>query len=174
MNKQMKWITAVLFAVMMMGMIGCASSPPVESERDWILNPPVDNENFYAMGAAELADEARAWQIATFRARQDLALTVNDMIEAMQIEYGERTGSFAAGVDYWSSVGQQLTSVTLSGSEVVKRDTRPGSMYYVWVRYPRASMRTAAVNIIRKEAAENLLIDVTQALEAMEKALSKN
>ncbi|MDR1325835.1 MAG: hypothetical protein LBK00_07365 [Treponema sp.] len=82
------------------------------------------------MGVAQMDNEARAWQIAANRARQDLAYQLRTSVENMQVDYGNVTG-MSSGVDFFSSASRQLSDLVLTGARVIKRGVGPKKTYYV-------------------------------------------
>jgi hypothetical protein len=164
MNKQTTWITAVLFAVMIM-VSGCATKPI------WLTKIPQDENYIYAVGDAQMDDESLAWKAATSRARQEFASVINESVEAMRIDYAKVTGKSVSDSVY-SNISRGLSSAVLTGSEVVERYKGPGNMHHILAKYPRASMKAAASTIIQEEGTKNPDIDVAQALKAMADAFS--
>jgi hypothetical protein len=164
--KQMTWITTVLFAVVMMGLMGCASGP------EWFFSPPSDANFIYGTAVAVMPDEVLAWKTATNSSRQDLANQISTSIDNMQIDYSRTTG-MAGGNNLFATVSQQLTNVILSGMRVVKRYVGPGNTYYVLTSFPRESIETVIIDAIQDESARNLRFQSEWVVEAMGRAIFK-
>jgi hypothetical protein len=162
MKKQYVAMCLSLFALLL---ISCASHP------DWVINPPTDG--YYGMGVAQMDNEARAWQAAANRARQDLAYQIRTSVETMQTDYGTVTGR-SSGADFFSTVSRQLSDVVLVGAQVVNRGVGSKNTYYVLVSYPTADIRNAIIDAIQGEASRNVEFQAEQALKAMDAELAKS
>ncbi|MDR2537601.1 MAG: LPP20 family lipoprotein [Treponema sp.] len=159
-----KLYVPLIVSLFALSLIACASRP------DWVSNPPTDG--YHGMGMAQMDNEARAWQAATNRARQDLAYQLRTSVENMQVDYGNVTGT-SNGADFFSSVSRQLSDLVLSGAQVIKRGVGPNKTYYVLVSYPTEELRNAVISASQGEAARNTEFQAEQALKAMDTELAK-
>lgn len=159
-----KWYVSLTLSLFTLSLIACASRP------DWVSNPPTDG--YYGMGAAQMDNEARAWQAAANRARQDLAYQIRSTVQNMQIDYGNVTGTSSSS-DFFSSVSRQLSDLVITGAQVVKRGVGAKKTYYVLVSYPTDELRSAIISAAQGEVSKNAEFQADQALKAMDAELVK-
>ncbi|MHC6202406.1 tetratricopeptide repeat protein [Breznakiellaceae bacterium SP9] len=143
---------------------GCASQPA------W-FNQPDDETMLYGVGTAQISNQSTAWQAATTRARQDLALQIEALVEAMRENYEKSADSSSS--EFFSTVGRELTSVVLQGAQIVNREAKSNNNYYVRVSYKKEDLRNAYTAFAENEAANNTEFQAQTALAAMDAQLEK-
>jgi hypothetical protein len=133
MNKRTEGTTVVLFAVVMMGLAGCATKPDWP---EWVENYPTDENYIYGIGVVQMTDAELAWETATDYAWEDLAYQIG-------------VGVKKTDTGYEFTINPQALNAVLTGLEVVERYEGSKNMYYVLARYPRASMKTVINDAIQ-------------------------
>lgn len=146
----MSKITKVLFAVVVLGVAACSSTPekaaPVaecvfpNSDKAaplWVCDAPVEGMSVGAVGSAQRSDAGIAFmkQMAATEARVQLAQNMKVQVQNMIKQYAETTGAGSKEtVDRVNtSVTKQITDQTLQGTKIFRSIQAPDGTMYVLV-----------------------------------------
>jgi hypothetical protein len=189
-NKKMTTNVFCLFAVCVLALSSCASSPdaPTKTTNDGravkggmplfvrtaVKDAPADvliGEGSAKIGAAGLG---QARTIATARARAEISRQLNSVVKDSLSDF---TASSEVApkdaVSYQESITMTLSNSTLIGSSVIEQDQDGDNNYWVVVSLGKKSV---AQEINQAQAAARLAVPKAQALDAMarmEKAFDK-
>ena len=167
--------------LMVLLFFGCKSKPSElemdENIPDFVANPPVSAEFIYGVGSARFSNSSsQSMQAADARARTDLASKLGTEVQAMIIDYSRTAGTETnqtAVLTFYESISRQLTSATLRGVELEKRERTKDGTYWSLVRISRSDAAQVTAEIIESEASQYAEFKAMEALKMMEAQLNK-
>ena len=145
---------------------------------DWYLNPPTDNEHFYAPKSATSQD----MQLAIDKAATDGRVAIQQQVEAkvtgLQKKFDEETGvgKDAQLLQMFTSASKVVVSGSLSGSRIAKQKIgKDNGIFraYVLIEYPVGAAQAALVDQIKKNEQMYTRFRASQTFDELEKEAEK-
>jgi hypothetical protein len=166
--------------------VGCASDPepapapapapepqPQQSidAPDWFLNPPQADDAIYGIGTAKMSDLARSRNVATSRARNDIAFQMNAQIQAAITDYAQESGVDDNNqvINFVETISRQTTETTLQGTRQEEAYVAQDGTVFVLVSFPKNNFLQASQEAFqRNEDAAFAEFKAQQALERLD------
>lgn len=132
-----------------------ANSETIENTPAWFLNPPEDPNYLFAPATAVSRDMSLAIEKATADARADISLQMKNQTKVLEKRFTEELGTDEDSKysDQFTKVSQSVTSQTLYGAKVIKRELRKeDNVYraYVLLQMPVRNIKEDFLNEIEK------------------------
>ena len=169
--------------------IGCAGSKPepVKSKDlpDWVMNPPKIENKYIGVGSANRGNFELSKQVATERARVEVARTVETTVNSAVNDHMSASGlNEISNTAFSESVSKSLVNQTLKGCTIEKTEMIKDRVF-VMVSYDVYKAREEAKAASRKEAkkqealynefkARNAFESLDEAIDKMEGASSSS
>ncbi len=184
-----KTIRHIALAVLVVFFIvGCASQPePAPAPKpdtgasidapDWFLNPPQADDAIYGIGTAKMSDLARSRNVATSRARNDIAFQMNAQIEAAIIDYAQEAGVDDNNqvISFVETISRQTTETTLQGTRQENAYVAQDGTVYVLVSFPKNNFLEASAQAFqRNEDAAFAEFKAQQALDMLDSQMQNS
>ncbi|MDR2095241.1 MAG: hypothetical protein LBP76_06950 [Treponema sp.] len=159
--------TYAAFSVAAVLVWSCAGQP------EWVSGMADQDQFYYGVGSAAMANTSIEMQASADRARADLAAQLETDIKRMAADYSRsvqnsRRESFTG---FYENMSEQLSAVVISGAEIDRRGRGGDGNYYTRVKYPKQRAEEALTRAIEDEALKNAEFDKDRALQAMNEAL---
>ncbi|MFA7565798.1 MAG: LPP20 family lipoprotein [Alkalispirochaeta sp.] len=184
-------VQRIALAVMVVFLIvGCASKPepapqpaaPVDTGAkvdapDWFLMPPQADDAIYGVGTAKMSDLARSRNVATSRARNDIAFQMNAQIEAAIVDYAQESGVDDNNqvINFVETISRQTTETTLQGTQQQSAYVAQDGTVYVLVSFPKNNFLQASAEAFqRNEDAAFAEFKAQEALKMLDSQMTKN
>jgi len=189
-----KKIVAPLALVMLalLFVAGCASDPepapapapapepePQQSidAPDWFLNPPQADDAIYGIGTAKMSDLARSRNVATSRARNDIAFQMNAQIQAAITDYAQESGVDDNNqvINFVETISRQTTETTLQGTRQEEAYVAQDGTVFILVSFPKNNFLQASQEAFqRNEDAAFAEFKAQQALDRLDAQMQNN
>ena len=180
---------SVLFAALMIAalVMGCGSQPASQGSSgtnlaapkpsgspDWFEDmPPADA--FWGIGRAKLDDESQSLQLATFRARRDVAEQLSSIVQGMMIDYYRQAGSLDKPNTsaFIENIGKGLVNANLVGAAPNARKRMDDGTYWVRVSLMKADAKKIINDTYDSEAARFSEFKAREAIKMLDFELNK-
>jgi len=179
---------SVLFAVVIIAaLMGCgsqaasqgnsgtnAASPKPSGTPDWYEDmPPADA--FWGVGSARLEDESQSQQLATFRARRDVAEQLSSIVQGMLIDYYRQAGALDKPntTAFIENISKGLVNANLVGAVPNARKRMDNGTYWVRVSLMKADAKKVITDTYDSEAARFSEFKAREALKELDFNLNK-
>ena len=159
---------------------GCAGSKPKPiSNRDlpdWYLNPPKFEDKFVGVGDARRPQFSLSKQVATERARVEVARAVETTITSALNDHMSASGigAEASATEFTESVSKSLVNTALRGCVIEKTEVLKDRVF-VMVVYDASKAREAAKEIAMLEAKKEEALynefKARQAFDSLDRAI---
>ena len=166
----------------LMFLISCAGSKPKPvTNKDlpaWYLNPPKFDDKFVGVGDALRPQFSLSKQVATERARVEVARAVETTVNSSLNDHMQASGMGmeAGATEFTESVSKSLVSTTLKGCAIEKTEIFKDRVF-VMVTYDankaREEAKAAAREIAKNEEALYNEFKARQAFESLDKAIDR-
>ncbi|MFP4154001.1 MAG: LPP20 family lipoprotein [Alkalispirochaeta sp.] len=171
---------------------GCASDPepapapapepepePQQSidAPDWFLNPPQADDAIYGIGTAKMSDLARSRNVATSRARNDIAFQMNAQIQAAITDYAQESGVDDNNqvINFVETISRQTTETTLQGTRQEEAYVAQDGTVFILVSFPKNNFLEASEEAFqRNEDAAFAEFKAQQALDRLDAQMQNN
>ena len=174
-NILLSTVTLVMF-------FGCAGSKnkPLNNKDlpEWYLNPPKFEDKFVGVGDALRPQFNLSKQVATERARVEVARAVETTVNSALNDHMQASGmgSDASATEFTESVSKSLVNTTLKGCTIEKTEIFKDRVF-VMVTYDaskaREEAKAAARNEAKKEEALFNEFKARQAFDALDQAMDR-
>ena len=159
---------------------GCAGTKSISQSDvpEWDLNPPKYEGLFVGVGDALRPQMSLSKQVATNRARVEIARAVESQIKSVLKDYMQASGmgADAGALEFTESVSKSLSNKTLNGSVIEKTEIKNGRVF-VMVTYDINEVRTQAKqtarNAAKKEEALYNEFKARQGFDDLDKEIDK-
>jgi hypothetical protein len=166
---------------------GCASkkagrpSLPETSMKNWpkwMLNPPQDPDHLFAAKTETSLKAQLAEEKAATAARADIAKQLEIKVQSLEKKFDEEVGlgENAELNAYYSNTIKTITSQTLNGSKVIKKDwIREGELFraFVLMDLPLGEFNSNLVKSVKKNKQLYDRFRASQSFNEMEKDMEK-
>lgn len=174
-------VLSILTIVMLIA--SCASAPPpapaeekVETKSkldvpDWLLNPPVYEDQIVGIGIAKLSNLNMSRTTATMRARADIAYQMSSRVESMLTDYFQESGSGdeTQALTFVESISKQITEYELKMAKSADFYLAEDGTVYQMVLYPKGDLLSEVNNLFeRNETAAFAEFKADEALRRLE------
>ena len=175
-----KYILLIQFSLLFL--VGCAGSKskPMSNKGlpDWFLNPPKFENKFVGVGDASRPQFSLSKQVATERARVEIARAVETTITSALNQHMKASGlgAEASATEFTESVSKSLASTTLQGCVIEKTEILDGRVF-VMVVYDANKAKEAAKAAARVEAKKEEALynefKARQAFDSLDQAIDR-
>ena len=172
----------LLFTVTMVIFTGCAGSKtkPLNNKDlpEWYLNPPKFEDKFVGVGDALRPQFNLSKQVATERARVEVARAVETTVNSALNDHMQASGmgSDAGATEFTESVSKSLVNTTLKGCTIEKTEIFKDRVF-VMVTYDANKAREEAKAAARLEAKKEEALynefKARQAFETLDQAMDR-
>ncbi|MDR2717646.1 MAG: LPP20 family lipoprotein [Treponema sp.] len=190
---------SVLFAALIIAalVMGCGSSPAQQTTAapaaaaqnnsgtkpasarpsgtpDWFEDMPPDDA-FWGIGRAKLEDESQSLQVATFRARRDVAEQLSTVVQGMLIDHYRQAGTLDKPntTAFIENIGRGLVNANLVGAAPNTRKRMDDGAYWVRVSLKKADAKKVITDTYDSEAARFAEFKAREALKMLDFELNK-
>ena len=174
--------TNLITLIAMLIFFGCAGSKPKPlSNKDlpeWYLNPPKFEDKFVGVGDALRPQFNLSKQVATERARVEVARAVETTVNSALNDHMQASGmgAEAGATEFTESVSKSLVNTTLKGCTIEKTEIFKDRVF-VMVAYDankaREEAKAAARSEAKKEEALYNEFKARQAFDALDQAIDR-
>lgn len=174
--------TNLITLMAMLIFFGCAGSKPKPlSNKDlpeWYLNPPKFEDKFVGVGDALRPQFNLSKQVATERARVEVARAVETTVNSALNDHMQASGmgAEAGATEFTESVSKSLVNTTLKGCTIEKTEIFKDRVF-VMVTYDankaREEAKAAAKSEAKKEEALYNEFKARQAFDALDQAIDR-
>ena len=173
--------TNLITLIAMLIFFGCAGSKPKPlSNKDlpeWYLNPPKFEDKFVGVGDALRPQFNLSKQVATERARVEVARAVETTVNSALNDHMQASGmgAEAGATEFTESVSKSLVNTTLKGCTIEKTEIFKDRVF-VMVTYDANKAREeakAAADQAKKEEALYNEFKARQAFDALDQAIDR-
>ena len=174
--------TNLITLIAMLIFFGCAGSKPKPlSNKDlpeWYLNPPKFEDKFVGVGDALRPQFNLSKQVATERARVEVARAVETTVNSALNDHMQASGmgAEAGATEFTESVSKSLVNTTLKGCTIEKTEILKKRVF-VMVTYDankaREEAKAAARSEAKKEEALYNEFKARQAFDALDQAMDR-
>lgn len=170
----------ILTTLTLILLAGCASNRSGSTEQskmkdvpEWFLILPDAEDAIYGVGSAKKQNPSLAKKAATARARDDIASTVKTKVGTIIEDFMDEAGvgENARARELTVSVSKQVSSVSLSGSKIIKVYPANDGTIYVLVEYSLNGVRDVALQEVRKHEALYNEFKAEQGFDKLENAI---
>jgi len=143
----------------------------LEAAPDWYTKPPKSNDILYEKASAKSQDMQMAINKATILARAQLALSIQNEINATMKLYADDNGQEASVVTSQDAILANLTGVQEEDSKIVQE----GDKYvaYVLLRYPIGEFNRLLTQKINTNTKLKTKIQAKKAFEDLERKIEE-
>ena len=185
MKKTVIWLVIVAFTITAFGCAGKRTGRPSLPETSlknwpkWMMEPPTDPDHIFATATETSMKAELAENKATTSARAKIATELNIKVQNLQKKFDEEVGlgENAELNAYYSNTVKTLTSQSISGSKVIKKEWRRegGSLYraFVLVDLPLNEFKANLVNRVKKNKQLYDRFRASQSFNEMEEDMKK-
>ena len=162
--------------------IGCAGSKPKPVTNkdlpEWYLNPPNFEDKFVGVGDALRPQFSLSKQVATERARVEVARAVETTVNSSLNDHMQASGMGmeAGATEFTESVSKSLVSTTLKGCTIEKTEIFKDRVF-VMVTYDakkaREEAKVAARDLAKKEESLYNEFKARQAFDSLDQAIDR-
>ncbi len=162
--------------------IGCAGSKPKPVTNkdlpEWYLNPPKFEDKFVGVGDALRPQFSLSKQVATERARVEVARAVETTVNSSLNDHMQASGMGmeAGATEFTESVSKSLVSTTLKGCTIEKTEIFKDRVF-VMVTYDakkaREEAKVAARDLAKKEESLYNEFKARQAFDSLDQAIDR-
>ena len=177
MNKILLLLLGTLFFI-----IGCAGSKPKPVTNkdlpEWYLNPPKFEDKFVGVGDALRPQFSLSKQVATERARVEVARAVETTVNSALNDHMQASGMGmeAGATEFTESVSKSLVSTTLKGCTIEKTEIFKDRVF-VMVTYDakkaREEAKVVARELAKKEESLYNEFKARQAFDSLDQAIDR-
>ena len=177
MNKLYLSILSVLLLIM-----GCAGSKPEPVKNkdlpDWVMNPPKYENKYVGVGSAKRGSFELSKQVATERARVEVARAVETTVNSALNDHMSASGmgDNVTNTEFSESVSKSLVNKTLKGCTIEKTEMIKERVF-VMVVYDagkaREEAKSAAREMAKKEEALFNEFKARQAFDSLDQAIDR-
>ena len=174
--------TNLITLIAMLIFFGCAGSKPKPlSNKDlpeWYLNPPKFEDKFVGVGDALRPQFNLSKQVATERARVEVARAVETTVNSALNDHMQASGmgAEAGATEFTESVSKSLVNTTLKGCTIEKTEIFKDRVF-VMVTYDANKARDEAKAAARLEAKKEEALynefKARQAFDALDQAIDR-
>ena len=174
--------TNLITLIAMLIFFGCAGSKPKPlSNKDlpeWYLNPPKFEDKFVGVGDALRPQFNLSKQVATERARVEVARAVETTVNSALNDHMQASGmgAEAGATEFTESVSKSLVNTTLKGCTIERTEIFKDRVF-VMVTYDannaREEAKAAARSEAKKEEALYNEFKARQAFDALDQAIDR-
>ena len=174
--------TNLITLIAMLIFFGCAGSKPKPlSNKDlpeWYLNPPKFEDKFVGVGDALRPQFNLSKQVATERARVEVARAVETTVNSALNDHMQASGmgAEAGATEFTESVSKSLVNTTLKGCTIEKTEIFKDRVF-VMVTYDANKAREEAKATARLEAKKEEALynefKARQAFDSLDKAIDR-
>lgn len=152
------------------------SEKTIQSIPEWYLAPPQEKDHLHAVGSETSADMQLAFDKAKTTAQADLAQQIETRMEGLTKRFQEEVGlgDDSELLSQFTTATRAVTSQSLTGAEVVRREVRPeGGIYrgYVLMRLPIGAANSRLLEMIRGNQKLHTRLRSAEAFEELDKAV---
>jgi len=162
--------------------IGCAGSKPKPVTNkdlpEWYLNPPKFEDKFVGVGDAMRPQFSLSKQVATERARVEVARAVETTVNSSLNDHMQASGMGmeAGATEFTESVSKSLVSTTLKGCTIEKTEIFKDRVF-VMVTYDakkaREEAKVVARELAKKEESLYNEFKARQAFDSLDQAIDR-
>ncbi len=161
---------------------GCAGSKPKPLTNkdlpDWYLNPPKFKEKFVGVGDALRPQFNLSKQVATERARAEVARAVETTVNSALNDHMQASGigSEAGATEFTEAVSKSLVNTTLRGCTIEKTEVFKDRVFVMVVydaNKTKEELKAAARIEAKKEEALYNEFKARQAFDSLDKAIDR-
>ena len=162
--------------------IGCAGSKPKPVTNkdlpEWYLNPPKFKDKFVGVGDALRPQFSLSKQVATERARVEVARAVETTVNSSLNDHMQASGMGmeAGATEFTESVSKSLVSTTLKGCTIEKTEIFKDRVF-VMVTYDakkaREEAKVVARELAKKEESLYNEFKARQAFDSLDQAIDR-
>ena len=132
-----------------------ASDETIEGMPEWFLKTPEDPNYLFAATSSVSRDMSLAIKKATADGRADISLQIENQTEVLEKRFTEEvgTGEAAEYLDLFTGVSKTVTSQTLYGAKVIKKEIKKKeNIYraYTLMQMPLGEIKAEYLNEIKK------------------------
>lgn len=163
-------------------LIGCAGSKPKPVTNkdlpEWYLNPPKFEDKFVGVGDAMRPQFSLSKQVATERARVEVARAVETTVNSSLNDHMQASGMGmeAGATEFTESVSKSLVSTTLKGCTIEKTEIFKDRVF-VMVTYDakkaREEAKVVARELAKKEESLYNEFKARQAFDSLDQAIDR-
>ena len=174
--------TNLITLIAMLIFFGCAGSKPKPlSNKDlpeWYLNPPKFEDKFVGVGDALRPQFNLSKQVATERARVEVARAVETTVNSALNDHMQASGmgAEAGATEFTESVSKSLVNTTLKGCTIEKTEIFKDRVFVMVTYYAynaREEAKAAARSEAKKEEALYNEFKARQAFDALDQAIDR-
>tara|TARA_B100000073_G_scaffold342392_1_gene345423 strand:+ start:769 stop:1335 length:567 start_codon:yes stop_codon:yes gene_type:complete len=172
----------VLSMISLILFFGCASSKPDPVRNkdlpEWVMNPPKYDNKYVGVGSAKRGSFELSKQVATERARVEVARAVETTVNSALNDHMSASGmgDNVTNTEFSESVSKSLVNMTLKGCTIEKTEMIKERVF-VMVVYDAEKVREEAKSAARKMAKkeESLFNEfkARQAFDSLDKAMDR-
>ena len=147
----------ILISTVLLIFAGCAGSKPKPLTNkdlpDWYLNPPKIEDKFVGVGDALRPQFSLSKQVATERARVEVARAVEVQIKSALNDHMSASGmgAGASSTEFTESVSKSLVNTTLKGCTIDRTEVFKDRVF-VMVTYDASAAKEEAKSLAKTEA----------------------
>jgi len=178
----MKKISLILLVLAIgFALAGCATKeakPSIGAAADvpeWLNDFPPDDV-IWGIGSAKQSSESMSMTTAEARARVAVARQLQTKVQAMFTDYNLDAGNVKnqANTSLQEDVSRQITNVDISGAKPIKRWKGKDGTWWYLVEMKKSDAKDKLNSILKNEEAAYAQFKAQQALQMLDKQLSKN
>ena len=144
----MKRLLTILFSLLsVLILFSCKSEGEPQKEQEaralsvdapqWFLVPPQAKDAIYGIGVATSSDLSRARDMASSRARADIAKQLSISVETMLTDYFQEagTGDDSQAIEMIESITKEVADVDLRGAKTIEAYVADDGKVYILAEY---------------------------------------
>ena len=186
----MKKKSIYLALLIMLFLVGCATTDYTTSSRpaspnvpsdvpDWYMETPSDGEYVYVTGMGNGSNINIALGKAKALAQQEMSEKISAEVQSMVKNYMQESGvdDNESSINFYESTSKTVSNNTMNGFEVLKKYpyAKPGGGYTVYIQ---AGIKTGTVqgevlSAVQSDEAKYAEFKASQAFQALEAEVSK-
>jgi hypothetical protein len=155
-----------------------ANENTVNDMPDWFIDTPSDPNYLFSPQTSTSRDIELSVKKATQSARADIAMQIEAKVDALEKQFSEEvgTGEDSEFLEQFTDVNKTVTSQTLYGAEVIKKEIKnEGSVYraYVLMQMPIGILQEELVNEIKKQENLHTPLRASKSFQELEEEVAK-
>ncbi len=185
----MKRLLTILFSLLsVLILFSCKSDGEPQAEQEaralsvdaphWFLVPPQAKDAIYGIGVATSSDLSRARDMASSRARADIAKQLSVSVETMLTDYFQEagTGDDSQAIEMIESITKEVADVDLRGAKTIEAYVADDGKVYILAEYSMNQFIEEQVAEVfqRNESAAFAEFKAQQALDRLSAEVESN